>query len=228
MRMQAVRSIAKSTKLAIAAALIMTEPLQSALANENGIDASKRFVIAQSSLGGPEQLPPSIAPTPPPPQPANPPSPSSPRKDYIPPGLAPKPAPSSPRTDYVPPSLEPKPAPGEPTISSDVWGAIAFTADGSYSSVWKVPSRAEAEAHVLKQCARFGRGGCEVVSFSGQQCVALATFIGNYRRRRWNLSFTAGGMTYPDAQNGAMNRCNSDERTQGQCQPRTAACADGR
>ena len=68
----------------------------------------------------------------------------------------------------------------------------------------------------------------EVVTFSGQECVALSTFIGNYRRRRWNLSFTAGGNTYPDAQNAAMYRCNSDERTQGHCQPRTAACADGR
>jgi uncharacterized protein DUF4189 len=223
MRMRAVRSIAKSTKVAITAALIVTEPLQDAFANENALNASNRFVIAQSSFGGAEQLPPSIAPTSPPPAPA------APRTDYIPPNLTPKPAPSSPRTDYIPPSLEPKPAPSEPNNASSVyWGAIAFTADGSYSTVWKVPSQAEAEAYVLKQCARYGRGGCEVVSFSGQQCAALATFIGNYRRRRWNLSFTAGGMTYPDAQNAARERCNSDERSQGQCQPRTAACADGR
>jgi hypothetical protein len=105
---------------------------------------------------------------------------------------------------------------------------MGFTADGSYSSTWKMPSKAEAEAKVAKQCAAFGRGSCEVVSFSGQECVALATFIGSYRRRRWNLSFTAGGNTYPEAQNAAMGRCNSDERSQGRCQPRTAACADGR
>jgi hypothetical protein len=89
-------------------------------------------------------------------------------------------------------------------------------------------SQPEAEAKVLRQCARFGRGGCEVVSFSGQECAALATFIGPYRRRRWSLSFTAGGMTYPAAQGAAMDRCNSDERTQGHCQSRTTACADGR
>ena len=91
-----------------------------------------------------------------------------------------------------------------------------------------MPSRAEAEAKVAKGCAQFGRGGCQVVSFSGQECVALATFIGSYRRRRWNLSFTAGGTTYPEAQNAAIGRCNADERSQGRCQPRTAACADGR
>jgi hypothetical protein len=89
-------------------------------------------------------------------------------------------------------------------------------------------SQPEAEAKVLRQCARFGRGGCEVVSFSGQQCAALATFIGGYKRRRWNLSFTAGGLTYPSAQSAAMERCNTDERTQGRCQPRATACADGR
>lgn len=116
-----------------------------------------------------------------------------------------------------------------PNPSSDIfWGSIAFTADGSYSTTWKMASQPESEAKVLRQCARFGRGGCEVVSFSGQECAALATFIGSYRRKRWNLSFTAGGTTYPAAQGAAMDRCNSDERTQGHCQPRAAACADGR
>jgi len=167
---------------------------------------SHSFVVAQTSMGGPEPSPPPLAPTPPPP------TPSAPKLDYIPPSLAPTP-----------------PGSNQPSTSTDEWwGAIGFTADGSYSSVWKMPSKAEAEAKVAKQCATFGRGGCEVVSFSGQECVALATFIGSYRRRRWNLSFTAGAMTYPDAQNAAMGRCNSDERSQGRCQPRTAACADGR
>lgn len=186
MSMPAVRPIAKAALAAIA------------------LIGSHSFVVAQTSMGGPEPLPPPLAPTPPPS--------STPRLDYIPPNLAPTPPGSNP-----------------PSTSTDEWwGAIGFTADGSYSSAWKMPSKAEAEARVAKQCAAFGRGGCEVVSFSGQQCVALATFIGSYRRRRWNLSFTAGGMTYPDAQNAAMGRCNSDERSQGRCQPRTAACADGR
>ena len=161
---------------------------------------SHGFGAAQTSMGGSEPSAP-LAPTPPPPP--------SPRLDYIP---APTP-----------------PGSNQPTTTTDQWwGAIGFTADGSYSSSWKMPSKGDAEAKVAKQCASFGRGGCEVVSFSGQECVALATFIGSYRRRRWNLSFTAGGSTYPEAQNAAMGRCNSDERSQGRCQPRTAACADGR
>jgi hypothetical protein len=176
-----------------------------------GNELPHKLVVAQTSRGGPEQLPPSVAPTPPSSSPP-------PRTDYIPPSLAPNPPPQN-----APPLNAPREASKDPW-----WGAIAFTADGSYSSAWKAFSQPEAEVKVLKQCAGFGRGRCEVVSFSGQDCVGLATFIGGYRRRRWNLSFTAGGLTYPDAQAAAMGRCNSDERTQGRCQLRTAACADGR
>lgn len=135
---------------------------------------------------------------------------------------------AQPQADPLP-SPGPGPAPVQPDASSDdAWGAIGFTADGSYSTIWKVPSKAEAEAEVAKKCAEFGRGGCKVVSFSGKQCGALATFIGNYKRRRWNLSFTAGGETYPEAVNAALASCNSDERSQGHCISRIAACADGR
>jgi len=201
--MRAARPIASCFAVAITASLIATEPLQDALASEALAHPLNGFVIAQTSMGTTDPVPP-----PPPPRPT--------------------PAPPSPRMDYIPPSLAPAP-PSQPSASTEgVWGAIGFTADGSYSSTWRMPSQAEAEAKVAKGCAQFGRGGCQVVSFSGQECAALATFIGSYRRRRWNLSFTAGGTTYPEAQNAAMGRCNADERSQGRCQPRTAACADGR
>jgi Domain of unknown function (DUF4189) len=163
--------------------------------------------IAQG--GGFEKLPPSVAPTP-----------------YS--GNGPSNSTGPEQNQNTGPTYTDHPNPPSVSSSEISWGAIAFTADGSYSSTWKMASQPEAEAKVLRQCARFGRGGCEVVSFSGQECAALATFIGPYRRRRWSLSFTAGGMTYPSAQNAAMDRCNSDERTQRRCQPRTTACADGR
>jgi hypothetical protein len=200
--MRAVRPITSSKAATITILLIAMASLPCALASEGPDDSSRRFMIAQTSMGGPD------------------PSPSPPLSPRAP----------SPRMDYIPPSLAPsQPAPSQPSASSELsWGAIGFTADGSYSSTWKMPSQAEAEAKVAKKCAEFGRGGCQVVSFSGQECVALATFIGSYKRRRWNLSFTAGGETYPEAQNAAMGRCNSDERSQGRCQSRTAACADGR
>jgi hypothetical protein len=183
--------------------LVASLPLRSVFAAED----TPGVLLAQGSF---EKLPPSIAPTP-----------------YSPEG--PQQTPAQPQRDRDYSQPRPPSLPSTPSSPSDMsWGAIAFTADGSYSSTWKMSSQPEAETKVLRECARFGRGGCEVVTFSGQECVALSTFIGNYRRRRWNLSFTAGGNTYPDAQNAAMYRCNSDERTQGHCQPRTAACADGR
>ena len=139
--------------------------------------------------------------------------------------VAPAPNPPAPPIPLAP--IPPPPSP--PDRSTELkWGAIGFTADGSYSTIWKMASQAEAEADVAKRCAEFGRGGCRVVSFSGQECVALATFIGSYARRRWQLSFTAPGMTYPEAQSAALGRCNADERTRGRCQSRTTACADGR
>jgi hypothetical protein len=204
--MRAARPIALSLAVAIATFLIAAEPLQNVFASEAFGHPLDSFVIAQTSMGSPD--------------PAPPPAPDRPFP-------APAPAPPSPRTDYIPPT---PPAPGQPSASTEVvWGAIGFTADGSYSSNWKMPSRPEAEARAAKGCAQFGRrGGCQVVSFSGQECVALAAFTGPYRRRRWSVSFTAPGTTYPEAQNAAMARCNADERSQGRCQPRTVACADGR
>jgi hypothetical protein len=138
-----------------------------------------------------------------------------------PPPLGPVPPP--------PQSNAPPPPPEAPSASaSSLWGAIGFTADGSFSSAWKMAAKPDAEADVAKRCAGMGRGSCEVISFSGHQCAALATYIGYYGGRRWKLSFTSGGITYPDAQKAAMDRCNSDQRTRGRCQLRTAVCADGR
>jgi hypothetical protein len=157
-----------------------------------------RHADAQTSMGGPDPVP---APAPSTPAP------------YIPPPLAPAQPPLN-----QPPLNQPNPS------TETTWGAVGFTADGSYSTTWKMPSQPEAEARVAKGCAELGRGPCKVISFSGHRCVSLATFI----RRRWNVSFTAGGESYPEAQNSALVSCNSDQRSQGRCQSRTTVCADGR
>jgi hypothetical protein len=184
--------------IAISIAVMAMLPLSRAVAGDDAPDVLRRFDIAQAPMGSHERLQPPLA---------------QPNADPLP---SPRLAPS-------------QPAPAQPDSSpDDVWGAIGFTADGSYSTIWKMPSKAEAEAEVAKQCAGFGRGACKIISFSGKECGALATFIGSYNRRRWDLSFTAGGETYPEAQNAALGRCNSDERSQGRCTSRIVACADGR
>jgi hypothetical protein len=123
-----------------------------------------------------------------------------------------------------PPPLNPPPQQPRDDSSDTQWGAMAFTADGSYSTVWRMHSQPEAEASVAKQCAEFGRGGCRVFSISGQECASLAT----YSSRRNSSSYSAGGMTYPEAQNNALERCNSDGRNRGRCKSRNTFCADGR
>ena len=118
--------------------------------------------------------------------------------------------------------------PSSTAPAQSYWGAIAFTADGSFATAWKSPSKAEAEASVAVRCSKHGRGSCEVISFPGSMCAALATYIGSHSRRRWRLSFTGGGMTSPDAQRSALQRCNDDNRTRRRCQLRTVVCGDGR
>jgi hypothetical protein len=130
----------------------------------------------------------------------------------------PTPAPVTPRAPQVPNSAG----------ASATWGAIGFTADGSFSTAWKASSKAEAEADVAKRCAKFGRGACEVVGFPGNLCAALATYAGAHSGRRYRLSFTGGGVTSPEAQKAALDRCNEDRRTRRRCQLRTVVCGDGR
>jgi hypothetical protein len=208
--MRNVRPITISVAAAIVTAVIALAPLRCA-ATEASADSLRRFDMAQTSLGGSDDM-----------QPAPPPAPSPPPR-----------APSrQDRMDYIPPIYDKpqaQPEQSQPESSSaGPWGAIGFTADGSYWSAWKMSSQAEAEALVAKKCSALGHGGCQVATFSGQQCGALATFVGSYGRRRWQLSYTAGGDTYPEAQSAAMARCNADERTRGNCQSRNVTCADGR
>ena len=123
---------------------------------------------------------------------------------------APPAAPQSP-APWVAPSLE--------------FGAIAFTADGSFASVWKLPSKAEAEAKVAVDCATFKRGQCEIVSFRAELCAAIASFqIGKERK----VTYAGGGLTPADAQRSALERCNGDKRARGSCGLRTVVCGDGR
>ena len=65
--------------------------------------------------------------------------------------------------------------PEPPSESADEFGAIAFTPDGSFFSVWKIDSRLEAEEKVRSECARLGRGSCEAMSFRGEVCTAIAS-----------------------------------------------------
>jgi hypothetical protein len=105
------------------------------------------------------------------------------------------------------------------------YGAIAFTADGSYSTAWKYRSKSAAQAKAATTCARLKRGACQVVSFSAKVCAAIASFeSGNDRK----VTYSGGGLTPEEAQQAAMRRCKEDPRAGARCEPRAVVCADGR
>lgn len=116
-------------------------------------------------------------------------------------------------------------APPQPTDNPGVYGAIAFTPDGSFFSVWKIGSRLEAEEKVRVECASLGRGSCEAVSFRGEVCTAIAT--GEIGKKR-KITYAGGGLLPGDAEKLALGRCNGDRRARGTCQLRTTVCGDGR
>ena len=105
------------------------------------------------------------------------------------------------------------------------FGAIAFTPDGSFFSVWSISSRTEAEEKVRTECASLGRGACEALSFRGEICAAIASGKLNKQRK---ITYSGGGLSPSDAERLALARCNADRRARGTCQLRTTVCGDGR
>ncbi len=105
------------------------------------------------------------------------------------------------------------------------FGAIAFTADGSFSAVWKRGSTGEAQTQVLAACAKFRRGECQVVSFREELCAAIASFR---TAKDLKVTYAGGGVARADAKRSALERCNSDSRAHRTCQVRTVVCGDGR
>jgi hypothetical protein len=105
------------------------------------------------------------------------------------------------------------------------FGALAFAPDGSFASVWKYPSRAEAEAKVRGDCVKLRRGRCEVVSFQADVCAAIASF---HHPKAGTLTYSGGGMGRAEAEQKSLERCNRDRRSNSTCELRTVVCGDGR
>ena len=106
------------------------------------------------------------------------------------------------------------------------YGAIAFTADGSFWTAWKYRSKAAAQAKVAAGCARLNRGVCQVVSFGAQVCAAIVSF--EFGKDGRKVTYSGGGVTPGAAQQAALLRCKEDGRSGGGCEPRAVVCADGR
>ena len=105
------------------------------------------------------------------------------------------------------------------------YGAIAFAADGSYSTAWKYRSKAAAQAKVASMCSRFKRGMCQVVGFGARVCAAIASFESGKGRK---VTYSGGALSPQEAQQAALRRCKEDSRSGGRCELRVVVCADGR
>lgn len=116
-------------------------------------------------------------------------------------------------------------APQPDTATAAEFGAIAFTADGSFSAVWKRRSKRTAESQVLADCAKLKRGECQVVGFRQELCAAIASFR---TTKDLKVTYAGGGVTKADARRSALERCNGDDRARRSCQIRTVVCGDGR
>ena len=122
----------------------------------------------------------------------------------------------------------PVPVAAEPAVDSSdpaQFGAIAFTADGSFASAWKYASKSEGRsprARELQQAPPGKMRGREL-----PRGAVRGACIGQNAAGRW-ITMTGGGLTPPDAKRSAIERCNKDGRTRGPCELRTVVCGDGR
>jgi hypothetical protein len=105
------------------------------------------------------------------------------------------------------------------------YGAIAFAADGSYSTAWKYRSKVAAQAKVASVCAHFKRGVCQVVGFGAKVCAAIASFETGKGRK---VTYSGGALSPQEAEQQALRRCKEDGRSGGRCELRAVVCADGR
>jgi Domain of unknown function (DUF4189) len=117
------------------------------------------------------------------------------------------------------------PWPEQDAASPPKFGALAFTADGSFTAVWKQDSKDNAVAKVETDCKRMGRGECQVVGFRQELCAAIASFR---TAKDLTATYAGGGVTRADARRSALERCNGDDRAGRRCQVRTVVCGDGR
>ena len=116
-------------------------------------------------------------------------------------------------------------APAVPRPDDDaLYGAIAFTPDGSFFSVWRIGSRTEAEDKVRAECAALGRGACEAMSFRSEICAAIASAqIGKQRK----ITYSGGGLhpAMPSVWRSGAATPTGAPAAHASCAPRCAATA---
>ncbi len=110
-----------------------------------------------------------------------------------------------------------------------IWGAVAYTANGTLGRVWNRVSRQEAEESAKAECRRRAgrKAACDTLTASDSACLAVAT----YRSQTGGTVYYGARVALqPDlarAISNALQQCQEADRSRGTCVNRVAFCANG-
>ena len=109
------------------------------------------------------------------------------------------------------------------------WAAIAYTARGASGIAYGRPSRQDAIAEAISNCRRKAgrRADCSVISGFDKTCIAMATYRETYRRTIYFGAYTALRSDMAGAISKALQNCNEEPKSNGNCAVRTTICGDG-
>lgn len=110
-----------------------------------------------------------------------------------------------------------------------IWGAVAYTANGTVGRAWNQPNRLEAEQVAIAECRkRAGRNAkCDTLAAADKACLAVAT----YRARSGETIYYGARVslqpTLAQAISNALQQCQDAPRSRDTCANRISICADG-
>lgn len=110
-----------------------------------------------------------------------------------------------------------------------IWGAVAYTANGTVGRSWNQANRQEAEQVAIAECRkRAGRNAkCDTLAAADKACLAVAT----YRARTGETIYYGARVslqpTLAQAISNALQQCQDAPRSRDTCANRISICADG-
>jgi peptidoglycan hydrolase-like protein with peptidoglycan-binding domain len=110
-----------------------------------------------------------------------------------------------------------------------VWGAVAYTANGTVGRSWNRASRLEAEQDAIGECQKRAgrRAKCDTLAAADAACLAVAT----YRARSGETIYYGARVslqpTLAQAISNALQQCQDAPRSRDTCANRISICANG-
>lgn len=111
-----------------------------------------------------------------------------------------------------------------------VWGAVAFSWNGSSGAVWERPDRRAAEVDALKLCETSGGQRCQTFAAHTSFCAAVAQSPGQDPSQQTGTFVAAGASqaTAKAASDMILTECRARATNPETCTIRNTFCANGR